>query len=167
MAWKNAQLSAIIFVTLLITGCATPYQEMGYSGGFESNWLAPDVLTVDVKGNGFTDDRRVKDYALLQAAERAQEAGYRYFTIISNKNNGHQDQFYIPPTSTTTTTGVVTENSFTAKSTTTTTGGVEQIYKPARSIVVRMFRNVPPGYLPGQYCDVTKILGTLGQKYKN
>lgn len=162
---KAGFIASLAGALFLAASCATPYGETGYSGGYESNWLAPDVLSVDVSGNGFTSDQRVKDYALLQAAERGQQAGYKYFTMLRNDNQGGVDTYYTPPTATTTTTANAYGNSLYATSNTTTTGGVQQVYKPGRAMVVRMHREVPEGYLPGQYFAIDEILSTIGVKY--
>jgi hypothetical protein len=150
---------------MLLASCATPYGEEGYMGGYEANWLSPDVLSVEVSGNAFTTDQRVRDYALLQAAQRAQQAGYKYFTTITNLNQGKVNTVYLPPSATTTTTANVRGSSVYATSNTTMSGGVQQIYKPGRSLMVRMYREVPAGYLPGQYYVVEEVATALGTKY--
>ena len=162
---KFRVMPSMVCSLMILASCATPYGEVGYMGGYEANWLSPDVLSVDVSGNGFTTDQRVRDYALLQAAQRAQQAGYKYFITITNLNQGKVDTFYTPPSATTTTTANVYGNSVYATSNTTTSGGVQQIYKPGRSLMVRMYHDVPTGYLPGQYYVVEEVATTLGAKY--
>ena len=160
---KKSIFALIIAMSSGLLGCATPYGETGWSGGYESNWLAPDVLAVTVRGNGYTSDQTVKEHALLQAAERAQQFGFEYFTTISNEDRGKLQTYYSPPTATTTISPSPYNNR--VEATTTVSGGVEQIYKPARGLVVRMHKVPPKDYLQGQYYSVAQVLAELGPKY--
>ncbi len=157
---KLIKLLACVVLFGTAAAC-TPYAEMGFAGGFESNWLAPDVLSVYVAGNGYTSDQRIRDYSLLQAAERGEAAGYKYFTVVQNQNRGGTETYWTPQTSTTT--GSVSGNTFNAQ--TTTSGGPETVYKPARGLVVRMYHDPPPGYVSGQYYDISELMTTLGARY--
>jgi len=44
-------------------GCATPYQQSGYRGGFTETRLAPDIFAISFAGNSFTSPERVSDFA--------------------------------------------------------------------------------------------------------
>ncbi len=117
---------------------------MGYSGGFESNWVGPDVLSVEVRGNGFTSDVVVREYSLLQAAEKARETGFTHFTMLDVEDKGKTNTYFD------TTNGEVSAQS---------------IYKPSRGIVVRMYEDIPSGFHQSQYFVVSEVLSTLGAKH--
>lgn len=158
--------------TLLVSGllalvaCATPYAPMGYAGGFESNWLSPNVLSVTVMGNGFTNGARVREMALVQSAERARESGYCYFVFGSSLDRSSVTQTYMPGTTTTTTTGTVTGNNFYGTSRSTGGGYYMPVFRPGERLTVVMFASPPPGYRPGQYYDVEQIItGEIGSRY--
>lgn len=146
-----------------LLGCATGYHPTGFMGGFESNWLSPNVQSVTVLGNGFTNQRRVREMALLQAAERARETGYCYFVFLNSADRS--SVAYIPQGTTTQTTGTVSGNSFNATST-TSGGGYTPIFRPGVALTVAMFASPPPGYRAGQFYDVAQIInGELGTRY--
>jgi hypothetical protein len=161
MTKRRVIITAVAMSGLL--GCATGYHPMGFMGGFESNWLSPNVLSVTVMGNGFTNPGRVREMALLQSAERARESGYCYFVFV--KSDDRSSVAYIPQGTTTETTGTVTGNSFNATST-TSGGGYTPIFRPGEALTVAMFTSPPPGYRPGQFFDVAQIInGELGARY--
>lgn len=64
-------------------GCATPYQQSGYRGGFIETRLAPDIFAISSAGNSFTSPERVSDFALLRAAELTLNNGYNRFTLLN------------------------------------------------------------------------------------
>jgi hypothetical protein len=64
-------------------GCATPYQQSGYRGGFTETRLAPDIFAISFAGNSFTSPERVSDFALLRAAELTLNNGYNRFTLLN------------------------------------------------------------------------------------
>ena len=74
------RLSPIV-VVLFLWGCATPYQERGFSGGYKETKLKKNVFRVSFKGNSFTDIRKASDFALLRCAELTLEKGFRFFVI--------------------------------------------------------------------------------------
>lgn len=70
-----------IISALALCGCATTYQQTGFSGGFSETKLGPDTVRVVFKGNGYTSDERATDFALLRAAQLCREAGFTHFTV--------------------------------------------------------------------------------------
>jgi hypothetical protein len=145
-------------VALALTACATPYKPAGFAGGFTEQWRSKTVVIVDVKGNGFTDSRRVSEMALLRAAELAHEHDWPYFRIIGDANIGTTT--YVPGS--TTTYGQVQANgAFTAHTQDT---GFTAI-KPGSRIVVSM---LPPEARdpsdPSIY-EATAVIQRLGAKY--
>jgi len=78
----------IILTTLLVvsavwlSGCGTPYQREGLTGGFNDYKLQQDVYRITFRGNALIDLETVQDYTLLRAAELTSENGYRYFIVL-------------------------------------------------------------------------------------
>lgn len=150
----------------LLAGCATPYQPMGYAGGYQSNWVSPNTLSVTVMGNGFTDSNRVREMALVQSAERARESGFCYFIFGGAVDQSSVTQTYMPGSTTTTTTGTVVGNSFYGTSTSYGGGYYMPVFRPGETLMVHMFTTPPPGYRPGQFFSVQEIIsGEIGARY--
>ncbi len=70
------------FSLWFLSGCATSYQQKGFTGGYSETQLAPDVFRVNFQGNGYTSSERAQDFALLRAAELSLERGFRYFALL-------------------------------------------------------------------------------------
>jgi hypothetical protein len=158
-------VAAVALATVLVA-CATPYAETGYMGGYDANWVAPNVLAVSVRGNGYTNQSRVRDYAMLQASERAIEAGYRYFVIGDLRDASSRDSYYTPPSATTTTTGSFYGNSYYGTSRTNVSGGYSTpVFRPGQDTRFVMFEDVPEGYRAGQYFDAEAVIAELGPRY--
>jgi hypothetical protein len=51
---------------LLLVGCATPYQQMGSEGGFQSQRLSSNTFAVQFLGNGFTSQKQADGFAFLR-----------------------------------------------------------------------------------------------------
>lgn len=90
-----------IFFTVLLFGCATTYQPNGLSGGFSETQLDTNVFVVSFKGNGYTDEEKASDFALLRSAEIAINNGFKYFTIVDSKNYSKESSYTTPIQSTT------------------------------------------------------------------
>ncbi len=75
---------AIAGIVLLITaGCATPYQQHGFRGGYSDARIGQNTVLVSFKGNGHTSKERVQLYLLYRCAEVTRQYGYDYFVITS------------------------------------------------------------------------------------
>ncbi|MDD9811183.1 MAG: hypothetical protein OXU71_05650 [Gammaproteobacteria bacterium] len=80
-------IAAAFFATIAVAGCATSYQQRGFSGGFSETQLAENVFEVRFSGNGYTSSERASDFALLRSAELSLERGFRYFVVDDNEND--------------------------------------------------------------------------------
>ena len=89
-------LPALVTLAVL-TGCATPYQQKGFRGGFSETRLESNVFRVTFRGNGYTSEERAADYALLRSAELALENGFGYF-VITDKSMGSSTSSAAAPT---------------------------------------------------------------------
>src|ERR1700730_6148467 len=72
-----------VFLLLALTGCATPYQNMGFMGGVEAQRMTADTYWIVARGNGYTGGTAIQDYTVLKAAETTKAAGGTHFAIIS------------------------------------------------------------------------------------
>lgn len=85
--------SAFLACLLLLVGCASPQptaykqassdNEMGYT----ETRLTDSLYRIDFEGNRFTDKTRIKDYAMLRAAELTMQKGYDWFAILDSETN--------------------------------------------------------------------------------
>jgi len=80
-------IAAVFLATIAVAGCATSYQQRGFSGGFSETQLAENVFEVRFSGNGYTSSERASDFALLRSAELSLERGFRYFVVDDNEND--------------------------------------------------------------------------------
>ena len=86
----------VLALSLMLLGCATPYQKNGLTGGFDETILSPNVFRVSFQGNGYTSLERAKDYALLRCAEVSLEHGFKYFVVMDDGTRIKSDHVYIP-----------------------------------------------------------------------
>lgn len=81
-------MKKLIFISLLLTACATPYQSSGIRGGYSEKKISDDVYNVVFEGNGFTSKESVQTYWLYRASEITLEKGYDYFEILNSLMSG-------------------------------------------------------------------------------
>ena len=85
---KKKPFQIMMAALLLSCGCATPYQENGFLGGYKETRLKKNVYRISFKGNPFTDKSRASDFALLRCAEVTLERGFRFFAIAGSRSEG-------------------------------------------------------------------------------
>src|SRR6516225_5090710 len=73
----------VLLLFLVLTACATPYQNMGFMGGVEAQRMTADTYRIVARGNGYTGATTIQDYTMLKAAETTKQAGGTHFAIIS------------------------------------------------------------------------------------
>lgn len=127
-----------IFLVLVLSGCATGYQEAGFGGGFEDTQLSPTVFQVSVAGNRYTSATRTNDLALLRAAVLTIKNGFTNFYITSN-NQGSNTSYaaMLSNTFTTATAYGGTANAFSTQS----GGGLMAIRNPTSSLTIKLTNN--------------------------
>jgi len=178
------RLFLLIAISTLASGCATTYQQKGFTGGFSETQLRQDVYRVSFNGNAYTNPQRAADFTLLRSAELTKKNGYSHFVIINADNRisestGHMPTYTTPKYTTptiTTTTGQIynTRNgaAFTANSQTTggqtyggeTYGGQEYtMQRPSSTNTIQMFRTKPA---VGFAYDAAFIIRSLSQEYE-
>lgn len=94
----------IPLATLILIGCATPYQSVGTAGGFSYSQYDEKIFEVTFSGNLYTTVDQVRDYAKLKGAELCVDSGYSYLTIL--KSESHSSAVITEPS------GLTWESSF-------------------------------------------------------
>jgi hypothetical protein len=129
--------STIIMVALAIGGCATKYQDMGFTGGVAAHQMASDVFRIEARGNGYTDRNVVQDYMLLKAAETTKASGHTHFTVV-NQGDASTTASVVSPGS--------AQTNFVGRSayTTYTPATVTPIFKPGADAYIKVL-SIPNG----------------------
>jgi hypothetical protein len=154
---------AVALLVPLMTGCATGYQNSGFTGGFEDTQLAPDVFRVSFSGNAFTSSDRVQDFALLRAAELTLANNAQYFTVITSADQSRIATHVTSGSSHTS--GTVSTYGNTGYYSGTTTYSAPQVqtyYKPGVGIMIRTFQTKPED---GVVFDANFIINSIRTKY--
>jgi len=126
----------IFFYVLLLSACATSYQRVGFSGGFDELQLDDNMWRVTFRGNGYTSRQRTSDFALLRCAELTLKKGFKYFVLVTGN------------TSTSTSAHTTPTQSFVSGNTITTTGGSTYlISKPSTSNTILMLKEKPKTFV--------------------
>jgi hypothetical protein len=76
----------IVMAFLLIAGCATPYQRMGFSGGYKDGHIRDNIYFVEVSTNAFTDQTTAAQYFHRRAKEVCLENGYRDYKVQGERD---------------------------------------------------------------------------------
>ena len=71
-----------VLIAMALSGCATPYQSVGATGGYVDRKIDDQTWHVQFSGNGYTPRDKVHKYFMYRCAELTQRAGFKYFTII-------------------------------------------------------------------------------------
>jgi hypothetical protein len=147
----------VIALCAIVAGCATKYQDMGFTGGVAAEQITADTWRIRARGNAYTGNSTVQDYVLLKAAETAQASGATHFQIISAADASRASTIVSPGTSTTT---VVGRSAFT----TTSPGSVDTVIKPGEDVYVRILKQQPPGPLPPGTYSAPEIIQFVGSR---
>jgi len=160
----KALLAVTVVSTLLLSGCATSYQSTGFTGGYSETKLAPDVVRVVFRGNGYTRKERAQDLALLRAAELSLAAGCPYFAVLSENSDTKAHSFTTAGTSHTTGSAYVVGNqAYYSGQTTHIPGQTITFYKPETGILVQFLKEKPS---EGFVFDAAFLVKELKGKYK-
>jgi hypothetical protein len=153
------RILAIVALCAALGGCATKYQEMGFTGGVAAQQITADTWRIQSRGNAYTASSTVQDYVLLKAAETTQAAGGAYFQIVSAGDASRASTFVTPGNSTTT---VVGNQAFT----TTSPGSVDTVIKPGQDVYIRVLKAAPTAPTPGVYsaAEIIQFTGPRVQR---
>lgn len=127
-----------------LSGCATPYQSKGFTGGYSEVQLDDNVFKVSFRGNGYTGKERAANFALLRSAEVSLRHGFKYF-IIADLSATTRDSSYTAPTQTTTNMNYNSYGSYGYGSANSTTSGGQtyHISKPTATNTIVCFKEKP------------------------
>jgi hypothetical protein len=153
-----ATLVACLGLAGPLAGCATPYQEMGFSGGVTAAQVSSDVYRISARGNGYTSDTAIQDYALLKAAETTKAAGGTHFQVLSGRDASSSGSITTPGHATT---NVVGRTAYTTYS----PGATVEIFKPGQDNYIRVLR-MTPGQKSPEAISADEIIQYVGPRVK-
>ena len=134
----------IVFLALIVQGCASSYKQLGVGGGYSQTQLDENMYNVSFRGNGYTSSERASDFMLLRCAELTLQNEYSYFVIIKSKNGTKRGSYTIPKTYNTSTSIQSYGNSIYGNSTTTTFGGQSiDVVKPKFTSTIICLKKKP------------------------
>lgn len=128
-----------------VAACATPYQEMGLTGGVQATRITEDTLQVIARGNAYTDPSLVQRYTLRKAAEETIAAGFDTFRVVSDADASQRGA-----------SGVMAA-----------TGSQRSIFgsssywdtlKPGQTVMVKMFKGPRPSDAPSDLYDAREVV---------
>ncbi|MFT4076878.1 MAG: hypothetical protein QM647_15235 [Asticcacaulis sp.] len=90
---KKVTVIVAVAFAVTLTGCATKYQEMGFTGGVSAAQITSDTVQITARGNGYTDPDTIQRYALRKAAETTLSAGFDNFEILSDADRSRKEGF--------------------------------------------------------------------------
>lgn len=122
----------LVAVTLALAGCATPYQPMGFSGGYRDRRMSEDSFFIEVRVNGYTSSGTANEYLNRRAQELCLKAGYDRYALTAGTASAQVGAYTNASTGQTT---IVQKPEMSA---------VAQCYRSARRRVAR-----PPAASPG------------------
>lgn len=76
------------FFALVSCGCATTYQPMGLTGGYEESVISPGVYELYFLGNGATNKKSVEEYWHRRASELCGGEYAHEYTTTTRKLSG-------------------------------------------------------------------------------
>lgn len=74
----------MMFASLSLAGCATPYSGAGLTGGHFESKVNDRLVKVNFSGNGYITADKVQMFALYRCAELARDAKKPYFVLYDN-----------------------------------------------------------------------------------
>lgn len=134
------KILSIVMSCVLLGGCSTGYQKLGYDGGYSEMRTAKNSYMVEYTSNAYTDQSTNFKYALRRAAELTQMNGYKYFQVTNSANTSSQ---YTTPRIATTNANAYGYGSYNGfghahgNSTTVISGG-DTYTKPGVALVITM-----------------------------
>jgi hypothetical protein len=146
-----AQIATGLLVAVTISGCATPYQEMGFLGGVDSSQIDATTLRISARGNSFTDVGQIRDYVMLKAAEETLAHGYDMFLIVAEHDATEVDTFSTPQShdAPVQAMGFGPRGPISVIGTATyTTTSTSTITSPGQDTTIKMYRGVKPAGAP-------------------
>lgn len=74
-------MSVLIAAVVILAGCSsTPYQPMGFTGGYKDAHIRDNLYFVEISTNAYTDQSTAAQYFHRRAKEVCSENGYKDLT---------------------------------------------------------------------------------------
>lgn len=81
----------ILLVSIFVSGCSsTPYQPMGFTGGYKDTHIKGNLYFVEISTNGYTDQTTAVQYFHRRAKEVCVENGYKDYKISGERDTSTQ-----------------------------------------------------------------------------
>lgn len=177
---RAAAFFLALVLIVILSACSTTYHPMGLTGGYSDSRLAPDIYRVAFYGNAYTANERVKDLALLRAAELTVQQGFKYFSVVEENNYAKVTSHTTPGHINTTAQGSSydsgtlhlnsyggtysgTSTAYVNANTTYTPPQTHYSYKPRTELVVRAFQTKPDDTFT---FDAEFLRRSLREKYR-
>lgn len=148
----------LLFLGLILTGCATGYQPTGFGGGYTDLQLGADLFRVAFRGNGYTSAERAADFALLRAAEVALAQGATHFLVLSQGKDEKEFFATLPSGS-----GTLTPTGLGGYTYSPPNTLLVPISKPRVELVIQLLRDPLPSGVPAY--SAALIRAQIRQKY--
>ena len=134
-----------LLLAVIIGGCSTPYQSIGFSGGVDGQQLTADTYRIVARGNAYTSQTAIQVYALLKAAETTRQAGATHFIILDGADASSSSYITTPGNARTTVSGDRAYTTFDP-------GSIDKLVKPGQDTIIRILsvgtgQRPPPGAL--------------------
>jgi hypothetical protein len=167
--WNRWRFAAVVVATSLAAGCATQYQQTGFSGGVEDTPVNSNTYRILARGNAFTSQERTRDFVLLRASELAIAGGFSHFVILDSQAYAKQSTITMPGTYQSSTHGQASVYGNTAYGSAQTYGTytpptATTISKPRNEVIVRLLRSDEAG--SGVAYDARMVHGSLAPRLK-
>ena len=147
---------------MILSSCSTRYQAEGlYDEGYEELQLAENMFRVNFRGNGYTRKQRAIDFCLLRCAEITKKQGYKYFTIVDQRNDIKNSSYTTPSSSVTT--GTVNSYGGINAYTTNYGGQTYNISKPSASNTILCYKEKPR---QGIAYNTDFLIKSISEKYQ-
>jgi hypothetical protein len=165
---RAAVLAAGSALAAFLSGCATPYQSSGLSGGYSQTQLGPDVFRIYFTGNSYTSVERTQDFAMLRAADLAEQHNFKCFAILNEASSTMVSSFTTPAFATTTGNAYVSGGAGSysgayASQTTSASPETYEVTKPRQGLLIQCFVEKPQAVYT---FDAAFVQQSLRQKYK-
>ncbi|MFT3723037.1 MAG: hypothetical protein QM773_05560 [Hyphomonadaceae bacterium] len=158
-----SRFAVLLFVVL--SACATPYQENGFQGGVRAAPLGGDNYRVEANLNGYSSASMAQDYLLLKAAETALQNGAVGFVIQGAQDTTKSSTYVTPGQSYTTASAYGTGNSVYGQSTTTYSAPqIQHVEKPGGMLLITLVRDPVPSGL--SFFNASEIVAAIGPRVK-
>lgn len=146
----------LLLILALISGCATKYQDIGFSGGVAAQQMTSNTFRIIARGNSYTSINTVKDYMVLKAAETAKQNGATHFVIISAEDASRNEQIVTPGRATTSFHNNVAHTTYSPAM-------VHNQFKPGQDAYIRIV-SVENGALPANAISADEIIKYVGSR---